>query len=287
MFIIFDMESKILKFLVLTDIHDTWVFLHKMLLLAGEMDGVIFLGDLMTFRKVNLDSFTNFAKIKDASNWLVGVPGNGPLPKVREYFDELGINLHCKGRTIDDIGFFGVGGVQETLGTISELREFFKNEDTSSITPNDRELETLNTFGIFFENNRFAVEDWTEARMNDMEMYTSPFEHTEERIYEILSNAFKEIEQTTTQILVSHVPPFESGIASSSPIGVSTGSKGISKFILEKNPTLSISGHSHRHHEFVIGKTRCITFPAAMNGFYGILSIEQQRNEIETSIHTF
>ena len=93
MFITFALESELLEFLVLSDIHDSWVHLNKMLRLAEENDGVIFLGDLMPFRKVTQKSFTNFTKIKDSSNWLVAVPGNGPLPKVREYFDELGINL--------------------------------------------------------------------------------------------------------------------------------------------------------------------------------------------------
>ena len=42
--------------LVLADIHDTWTYLNKMLGLAKEMDGVIFLGDLMKFRKFTQES---------------------------------------------------------------------------------------------------------------------------------------------------------------------------------------------------------------------------------------
>ena len=77
-----------------------------MLHLAEVMDGVIFLGDLMTFRKFTQSSIDNLTRIKETSNWMVGVPGNGPLPKVREFLDEIGINLHSKGRQIEDLGFF-------------------------------------------------------------------------------------------------------------------------------------------------------------------------------------
>ncbi|MFW9813745.1 MAG: metallophosphoesterase [Candidatus Thorarchaeota archaeon] len=276
-----------MEFLVLSDIHDSWTHLNKMLRLAQEKDGVIFLGDLMAFRKITQESFTNFTKIKDASDWLIGVPGNGPLLKVREYFDELGINLHCKGRTIDDIGFFGVGGVQETITSIAELREFFKNEDTSEIKPDDRAMDALNTFGILHENGKFVVEEWSYRKLSEMEVYASPFEHSENRIYEILSTALKEIKGASIQVMVSHVPPFEPGVIKAFSIGVSTGSKAMSRFIKDTHPTLSISAHYHRHYEFMVSTTKCVVFPAVKNGFYGFLSINHDKNQIETSVHAF
>jgi Icc-related predicted phosphoesterase len=275
------------EFLVLADIHDTWVNMSKMLRLAGEMYGVIFLGDLMTFRKFTQTSIDNLTRLKEASSWMVGIPGNGPLPRVREFFDDIGINLHSKGRSIENIGFFGVGGIQETVTTISEIREFYRTEDTSSITPDDRAMDTLNSFGILYQNGKFVVEDWSENDLSALDVYISPFEHSEERIHEILSTAFAQIEDVPTKILLSHVPPHESGIVSAFPIGVSTGSKAITNFIAENPVALSLSGHYHKYHAFQIGPTNCIAVPAVMNGFYGVLSIDSSTMELSTEIHKF
>jgi Icc-related predicted phosphoesterase len=258
-----------------------------MLRLTGERDGVIFLGDLMTFRKFTQESIDNLTRIKEASSWMVGIPGNGPLPRVREFLDNLGINLHCKGRSIEDIGFFGVGGVQDTVKTISEIREFYRTDDTSSIKPDDRTMDTLNAFGIFYENGKFRVEDWSESDFSTLDVYTSPFEHSEERIHEILSTAYDQIKDSPIQIAISHTPPHESGVVSAFPIGVSTGSKGITEFIEENPLALSLSGHYHRHHEFKIGNTECVVMPAVMNGFYGVLSIDTSTKELRTKICKF
>jgi Icc-related predicted phosphoesterase len=251
------------------------------------MDGVIFLGDLMAFRKYTQESIDNFTRLKEVSNWMIGVPGNGPLPRVREFFDSLGINLHCKGRIIDGIGFFGVGGVQETVKTISNIREFFQSSDTLSISPDDSALETLGAFGIKRENGVFIVEDWTDSDLAALDVYTSPFEHSEERIYEILATAFAQIEETSTKILLSHVPPHEAGIVTAFPIGVSTGSKGMTKFIEEHPLELSLSGHYHRHHEFKLGTCRCMIVPAVMNGFYASLSVNPSTMDLNTKICKF
>jgi Icc-related predicted phosphoesterase len=276
-----------MKFLILADIHDTWVHMNKMLRLANQMDGVIFLGDLMTFRKYTQESIDNLIKIKDASRWMVGIPGNGPLPRVREFLDDLGINIHGKGRRIDDIGFFGVGGIQVTITTISEIREFYRTEGASIISLDDRALKTLNAFGIFYEDGAFIVKDWSKSELSALDVYTSPFEHTEDRIYELLEAGLVEINKAPTKIILSHVPPFEPGIISTLAIGVSTGSKAIAQFIEEHDPALSLSGHYHLHHEFQIGNTRCVAVPAVMNGYYGLLSIDVSTMELSTEIHKF
>ena len=276
-----------MEILVLTDIHDTWNNINKMLTLAGEMDGVIFLGDLMTFRKFTQISIDNLTRIKEVSNWMIGLPGNGPVPRVREFLDTLGINLHCKGRVIDDIGFFGVGGVQETVQTIIEIRQFFQTSDTSGISPDERALETLSAFGIIRNNGKFVVEEWSDSDLTALDVYTSPFEHSESRIYEILTTAYAEVEGAAKKIVLSHVPPHEDGIISVFPIGVSTGSKAISRFIEENSLDLSLSGHYHIYYQFQIGNTRCVCVPAVMNGFYGVLSVDSSKMELNTEICKF
>ncbi|MHA3964508.1 MAG: metallophosphoesterase family protein [Candidatus Thorarchaeota archaeon SMTZ1-45] len=276
-----------MEFLILTDIHDSWIHIEKMIRLAEEMDGVIFLGDLMTFRKFTQVSIDNFTKLKERSNWMVSIPGNGPVAKVLEFLDDLGINLHGKGKRIEDIGFFGVGGVQETLTTISEIREFFRTEDTSTIEPDNLSLETLNAFGITHDDRRFIVEEWSESEFSALDVYKSPFELSEKLIFEVLSTALAQIKDAPLKILLSHVPPFEPGIISASSIGVSTGSKSIARFIHDNLVDLAISGHYHKHHEFQIENTKCVVVPAVINGFYGVLSSNTSMKELRTEIRKF
>lgn len=276
-----------MQFLILADIHDTWTHVNKMLTLAEELDGVLFLGDLMTFRKVTQESMDNLTRIKEASKWMVGIPGNGPVPSVRSFLDSLGINLHCKGRIIEDMGFFGVGGVQDTIKTISEIREFFKTQDTSSINPNEQTMSTWNAFGITYEDGTFTVEEWTESDLAKMDVYTSPFEHSEERIHEILTTAYEQVLDASLKIALSHVPPYEPGVVSAFPIGVSTGSRAISRFIMENDVDLSLSGHNHQFYTFHIENTECVIVPAVLNGYYGILSVDDNSLEIDTQICEF
>jgi len=273
--------------LVLADIHDTWTYLNKMLGLAKEMDGVIFLGDLMKFRKFTQESIDDMTRLKEESNWMVGVPGNGPLPKVREFFDDLGINLHGRGAIVDDLGFFGVGGVQETVKTIAGIRDFYKTNNTSSLSPNEQALETLSAFGILYQNGQFVVEDWSDAELAALDRYSSPFEISEEAIYKELLAGFQQIRNAHSKILISHVPPYESGFAPTLEIGVSTGSRSITRFIEDNPLKLALSGHYHMHHEFTIGTTTCVVMPAVANGFYGVLSVNTDSWEMRTEICKF
>ena len=273
--------------LVLADIHDTWTHLNEMLQLAKDMDGVIFLGDLMKFRKFTQESIDDMTRIKEESNWMVGVPGNGPLPKVREFLDDLGISLHGKGTIVDDLGFFGVGGVQETVKTIAGIRDFYRNNDTSSLFPNEQALETLSTFGILYQNGQFVVEDWSDVEPAALDKFSSPFEISEEAIYKELSKGFQQIRNAHNKILISHVPPYESGFVSTLEIGVSTGSRSITRFIEDNPLKLALSGHYHMHHEFTIGAARCVVMPAVVNGFYGVLSVDTDSWEMRTEICKF
>ena len=276
-----------MEVLVLADIHDTWTHLNKMLGLTKEMDGAIFLGDLMKFRQFTQESIDDLTRLREESNWMVGVPGNGTLPAVREFFDSLGINLHGRGRVIEGLGFFGVGGVQETVKTIAGIRDFYRRNDTSSLSLNNRALETLNAFGILYKNGQFVVEDWSDAELSALDVYSSPFENSEEAIYRTLSNGYEQIRSASGRILISHVPPYEPGLVPALEIGVSTGSRSISRFIEDNPLKLALSGHYHLHHEFTIGTATCAVMPAVSNGFYGVLSVDTDSWEMKTEIYKF
>ena len=64
-------------------------------------------------REVVSIAMKNFTKIHEAAKYIVGVPGNGAIPEVIEYFDNLGISVQGQSRVLDDIGFFGVGGTPD------------------------------------------------------------------------------------------------------------------------------------------------------------------------------
>ncbi|RLG55226.1 MAG: YfcE family phosphodiesterase [Candidatus Hydrothermarchaeota archaeon] len=67
---------------------------------------------------------TNFGREREAESILkqllkitdkiLVVPGNCDYPEVSKVLDELEINLWCRGKIIDRIGFFGVGGSNPT-----------------------------------------------------------------------------------------------------------------------------------------------------------------------------
>ncbi|MEM3555211.1 MAG: metallophosphoesterase [Candidatus Micrarchaeia archaeon] len=92
--------------------------------------------------------------------------------------------------------------------------------------------------------------------------FNTPIEYSEERIYEELSK----MRMNSKTILITHPPPYNSGVDRTSG-GVSAGSKSIRKIIEEKKPFMNICGHIHEGEgEAVIGETKVVKVPAAMNG---------------------
>ena len=276
-----------MRFLVLTDIHNNWVFLDEMLSLANENDGVLFLGDLMPFGKAKKEAFNNFQKICDATNFCAGVPGNGALPEVVQYFHDLGISVHGKSVTMNGIDFFGVGGASDPVAMILQLRTFFKEERPRVIDLSERALETLDVFGIAIQDGMFVVQEWSEEEERSLERYRSPFEHSDEEIYKILTQGFPSDTRNNLSFLLSHVPPFEGGLNSDLPEGASTGSKGITKFVMEFHPSRVLSGHYHSSHDFQIDSTPCNIVPAAKDGYYAILEVDSDTKSHQLSIETF
>jgi len=279
-----------MKFLVLADIHDDWLHLDTILGIARRVSGVIFLGDLVQHSATNdvsPDSLDKFKQIYDASNWMVAVPGNGAEHDIVHLMDTLGINVHGASRQIEEIGFFGVGGVTDPVGVVLNLREFFRTERPVAIELDSKSIETLNVFGVSIRNGFFEVEDWPPERINEMERFRSPFEHTEDEISEILLRGYDAIRNSRFRVLLSHVPPYETGLNPVLPEGVSTGSKAISKFILEFQPSLALSGHYHREHQFTIGSVPCAIVPAVKEGYYSLLNFESKKEKFEIEARRF
>ncbi|TFH00704.1 MAG: hypothetical protein E4H14_19360, partial [Candidatus Thorarchaeota archaeon] len=245
-----------MDFLVLTDIHNRWVHLETMISLAGDLDGVIFLGDLLmqgSEREAVSSAIRSFSKIHEAAKFTVGVPGNGAIPELVKCLDEIGVSVHGKSFILDDIGFFGVGGTPDTVSTVLTLRAFFKSEIRPAIELHEKALETLSVFGVTVRNDVFMIEDWSEAQVKALERFRGPFDHTEEEIHDILIQWYESMSDCSVRVLLSHIPPYEPILNPKFPEGVSTGSKGIADFIHEYRPSVVLSGHYHISHEFKIG----------------------------------
>ena len=275
---------------MLTDIHDTWTYLNEMLSLASELDGVIFLGDLLvhvTAEKDNLFAFKNFSKIHDAAKFTVGIPGNNATADLIQYLNANDFNIHGTSRNLDDVGFFGVGGTPDSVNLILELRDYFQREIRPSIKLHDKALETLSVFGVKIKDDVFTVEDWTTKQIEELTQYRGPFDHTEEQIYDILVQGWQSVSKCSIRVLLSHIPPYQPIMNPIFPEGVSTGSKGIARFVKEFKPSFVLSGHYHIYHEFDIDSIPCTVCPAAIDGFYSILHINQNTKDYRVQVKTF
>lgn len=279
-----------MELLVLTDIHNNWIHLEEMISIASKLDGVVFLGDLLIHgsdREDNSKAYANFLRINDAAKFTIGVPGNSASAEVIRFMDEIEFNLHGKSHIINDIGFFGVGGTSDPVNLILELRAFFKSEIRPVIELHEKSLETLSVFGVTIRDDVFVVEDWSEKQVKELERFRGPFDHTEKEIRDLLIQGSQSIANCSTQVLLSHIPPYEPVLNPKFPEGVSTGSKGIASFIKEYKPSVVLSGHYHISHDFEIDSVPCYVFPAVTDGFYSIMTINQRKKEYKVNVKNF
>jgi Icc-related predicted phosphoesterase len=263
-----------MEFFVLADIHNEWTYLDRILDLARSTDGVIFLGDLMQQGYPDSDSIANFLQIYEAANWLAAVPGNGANQETLALLDEIGVNVHGTAKIYKEIGFFGVGGVTDAVEVVLSLREYFSKNRHAAIELDAKALETLSVFGVSIKDGFFEVADWPAEKVKELEKYRSPFEHTENEVFEILVRAHESIRSLPFRVLLSHIPPYEEGLNPLLPEGVSTGSRAMAKFIRDYCPTLVLSAHYHREYRFTISSVPCAIIPAVKDGYYSVLQFE-------------
>lgn len=91
----------------------------------------------------------------------------------------------------------------------------------------------------------------------------------------------------TSLIMHSHVPLYEADIIPALGISVSTGSRASPSSSKNIASSLLLSGHYHMHHEFQIGKTRCVVVPAIVYGFSSIFSFDPSTMELSVEIQKF
>ncbi len=88
--------------------------------------------------------------------------------------------------------------------------------------------------------------------------FNTPIEFSEEKLLELLHQAYEHVQDANLHILVSHTPPKDSGLDRISS-GANVGSQVVREFIEEVQPALCLTGHIHEAKgETELGKTKVI-----------------------------
>jgi len=117
-----------MKILAIGDIHGEEKYFDAAADLIGSVDLVALCGDLAKGgdRKSAEDILSC---IERHTRKIIGVHGNWDRDEVCSLLESRGYSLHGKGKIIDGIGFFGVGGSSQTpMNTASEYSEEEFNE---------------------------------------------------------------------------------------------------------------------------------------------------------------
>ncbi len=116
------MGSQMIIFAI-SDLHGAAEKLEMVENRISSADLVVVAGDLTKHHTVD-EAMQQLDIISSYNSRIVAVHGNWDNPQVREELQNRDICIHADGKTIDDIGFFGVGGSSPTpMNTPSEYSE--------------------------------------------------------------------------------------------------------------------------------------------------------------------
>jgi Icc-related predicted phosphoesterase len=112
-----------MKLFTISDIHGATKPIGEAASLIREADWVVISGDL-TRSKTRAEAAEIISCIEQYSTRILAVHGNWDRLEVMDFLDEKGYSLHEKGRILEGIGFFGLGGSSPTpLKTATEYTE--------------------------------------------------------------------------------------------------------------------------------------------------------------------
>jgi Icc-related predicted phosphoesterase len=103
----------------------------------------------------------------------------------------------------------------------------------------------------------------------------TPYEISEEEIFQRAKQGYRMIEHCNITILVSHAPPYHTNVDKLSN-GMHAGSTSVRKFIEEFQPTLCVCGHIHEARgNDIIDKTIILNCGRA-NKYYGLITLGEK-----------
>jgi hypothetical protein len=112
-----------MKLFAVSDIHGATKPIEAAAPLIRAADWVVIAGDI-TRTKTRAEAADVIACFEQYSTRILAVHGNWDRLEVKDLLVEKGYSMHAKGRLIDGIGFFGLGGSSPTpLNTATEYTE--------------------------------------------------------------------------------------------------------------------------------------------------------------------
>ena len=102
-----------MKLFAVSDIHGAIKPINEAATLIREADLVVISGDI-THTKTRAEAADVIACLEQYSTRILAVHGNWDRVEVKEFLEEKMYSLHGKGRILDGIGFFGLGGSSPT-----------------------------------------------------------------------------------------------------------------------------------------------------------------------------
>jgi uncharacterized protein len=116
-------EKHGMMLFAISDIHGATKPIDESAPLIREADWVVIAGDI-TRTKTRAEAADVITCLEQYSTRILAVHGNWDRLEVKDYLEEKGYSLHGKGRILDGIGFFGMGGSSPTpLNTATEYTE--------------------------------------------------------------------------------------------------------------------------------------------------------------------
>jgi len=112
-----------MKLFSISDIHGATKPIERAATLIREADWVVIAGDI-TSARTRAEAADVISCVEQYSTRILAVHGNWDRLEVKDFLEEKGYSLHGKGRMIEGIGFFGLGGSSPTpLKTATEYTE--------------------------------------------------------------------------------------------------------------------------------------------------------------------
>ncbi len=100
------------------------------------------------------------------------------------------------------------------------------------------------------------------------------YELSEEEIAQSLQDGYRQVEQTSLQVVLAHPPPYDTPLDLTAR-GEHVGSRALRQFIEEHQPTLVVCGHIHEARGTArLGQTVVVNCGSAMDGRYAQIDLE-------------
>lgn len=112
-----------MKLFVVSDIHGATQPIDEAGPLIRAADWVVIAGDI-TRTKTRAEAADVMTRIEQHATRILAVHGNWDRLEVKDFLEDKGYSLHGKGRLVDGVGFFGLGGSSPTpMHTATEYPE--------------------------------------------------------------------------------------------------------------------------------------------------------------------